>query len=148
MCGYDMIIENGEFVCRNSAGHHRGIVSISMPMTTQTQGYDTGSQGYMNKAKLLKDSGRYGEAIQMYNEVIKRDLFMAFDAYVDILSCLLALRRYRDVLTVCDFAENVNDGQTHPVYYIQYAKNFAIQTLRGRDPAKHSIYNTQDEYAY
>jgi tetratricopeptide (TPR) repeat protein len=37
MCGYDMIIENGKFVCRNAAGHRRGFVSISMPMTTQTQ---------------------------------------------------------------------------------------------------------------
>jgi tetratricopeptide (TPR) repeat protein len=105
-----------------------------------------------DRAKLLVDNARYGEAIQMYNEVAKQNVYMAFDAYIHIAYCHNQLGQYRDALRALDDAEKVNycnpQYQKYGIWVIPYFRNFAIQKLRGRNPAKHSIYNPQDEYEY
>ena len=102
------------------------------------------------RAKILMDNGRYVEAIQMYNEVVKRDLYRAVDACVNMAYCFNQIGQYRDALRVCDFAVNVNDGETtqQKESKVSYYRNFAIQKLRGRNPYQHSTYDPQDEYVY
>jgi tetratricopeptide (TPR) repeat protein len=89
--GRGSIHSNGEYVCCST-----GIPESQNPN--------------MRKADRLQANGRHAEAIDLYSEVIRCDMYLRFEAYVAIAYCLDSLGHYRDAVTVCGYAESEYDG--------------------------------------